>query len=128
RFVRFDEDETLTDTNQVEYGITQRLYRRTGSGDAEEVASWRIAQQYYFDRTFGGALVTGQRNLFQALDSFTPFAFYDTPRNTSPILTDLRIDAGRGFDPQFILNYDAQRGQLKAIGPLVKLKPYKQSF
>ena len=49
RFVRFDEDETLTDTNQIEYGITQRLYRRTESGDAEEVASWHIAQQYYFD-------------------------------------------------------------------------------
>ena len=28
--VRFDEDETLTDTNQIEYGITQRLYRREG--------------------------------------------------------------------------------------------------
>ena len=128
RFVRFDEDETLTDTNQVEYGITQRLYRRTGSGDAEEVASWRIAQQYYFDRTFGGALLTGQRNVFQALDSFTPFAFDDTPRNTSPILSDLRVDAGRRFDTEFILNYDAQRGQVKAIGTLVKLKPYKQSF
>ena len=26
------------------------------------------------------------------------------------------------------MNYDAQRGQVKAIGTLVKLKPYKQSF
>ena len=32
RFVRFDEDETLTDTNEVEYGITQRLFRRTEFG------------------------------------------------------------------------------------------------
>ena len=28
RFVRFDEDETLTDTNEFEYGVTQRLFRR----------------------------------------------------------------------------------------------------
>jgi LPS-assembly protein len=128
RFVRFDENETLTDTNQIEYGITQRLYRRTESGDAEEVASWHIAQQYYFDRTFGGALIAGQRNVFQALDLFTPFAFYDAPRNTSPILSDLRVDTGRRFDTEFILNYDAQRGQLDAVGTLVKFKPYKDSF
>jgi LPS-assembly protein len=128
RFVRFDEDDTLTDTNQVEYGITQRLYRRTADGDAEEVASWRIAQEYYFDPTFGGALVTGQRNVFQATDAFTPFAFADTPRNVSPILSDLRVDVGKRFDTEFIVNYDAQRQQLKAIGTLVKLKPYKESF
>ena len=28
RFIRFDEDETLTDTNEIEYGFTQRFYRR----------------------------------------------------------------------------------------------------
>ena len=28
RFVRFDQDETLTDTNEFEYGFTQRLFRR----------------------------------------------------------------------------------------------------
>ena len=128
RFVRFDEDDTLTDTNQIEYGVTQRLYRRIGDGDAEEVASWRVAQQFYFDPTFGGALVAGQRNVFEALDSFTPFAFAATPRNSSPILSDLRIEPGKRFDTEFILNYDAQRGQLRAIGTLVKFKPYKQSF
>src|ERR1700722_1733103 len=84
RFVRFDEDDTMTDTNQVEYGITQRLYRRDDSGDSEEVASWRIAQQYYFDPPFGGALVNGQRNVFQSLDAFTHFAFADSPRTISP--------------------------------------------
>jgi LPS-assembly protein len=128
RFVRFDEDDTLTDTNQVEYGVTQRLYRRSGDGDAEELASWRIAQQYYFDPTFGGALVTGQRNVFQTLDAFTPFAFADTPRNTSPILSDLRVNPGKRYDAELIINYDAQRRQLKSIGTLLKLKPYKDSF
>lgn len=128
RFVRFDEDDTLTDTNQIEYGVTQRLYRRTGDGDSQEVASWRVAQQYYFDPTFGGALISGQRNVFQALDSFTPFAFAATPRNSSPILSDLRVEPGRRFDTEFIVNFDPQRGQIPAIGTLVKYKPYKESF
>ena len=50
RFIRFDEDETLTDTNEIQYGITQRLYRRKKDGDAEELIRWRLLQKYYFDR------------------------------------------------------------------------------
>ena len=129
RFVRFDEDETLTDTNQVEYGVTQRLYRRNADPATRKRSQAGASPSNIISiRTFGGALVTGQRNVFQALDSFTPFAFADTPRNTSPILSDLRIDPGKRYDTEFIINYDAQRGQLKAIGTLVKVKPYKDSF
>jgi LPS-assembly protein len=128
RFVRFDEDETLTDTNEVEYGITQRLYRRSGSGDAEEIVSWKITQKYFFDPTFGGALVPGQRNVFQALDSITPFAFADARRNFSPIVSDLRITPGKRYDTQVRVDFDPKRRQLTAIGTLLKLKPYKESF
>ena len=128
RFVRFDENETLTDTNQMEYGVTQRLYRRSSSGDAEEVASWRVAQQYYFDPTFGDALISNQRNVFQSLIFFTPFAFADAPRSFSPILSDLRVEPGKRYDAEFIVNYDVHTKQLKAIGTLLKWKPYKESF
>jgi LPS-assembly protein len=128
RFIRFDEDETLTDTNDIEYGFTQRLYRRDTAGDAEEWITWRLAEKFFFDPTFGGALISGQRNVFQALDSLTPFAFADEPRNLSPIISDLRIMPGKHWDTQFIVNYDPKRGQTTAIGTLLKLKPYKESF
>jgi LPS-assembly protein len=128
RFVRFDEDETLTDTNEIEYGVTQRLFRRTRSGAAEEFITWTLAQKYFFDPTFGGALVPGQPNVFQTLDALTPFAFADVPRHFSPIVSDLRIEPGKRFDTQFIVNYDPQRNRLTAIGTLLKLKPYKESF
>jgi LPS-assembly protein len=128
RFVRFDEDETLTDTNEIEYSVTQRLYRRTGTGGSEEFLSWTLAQKYFFDPTFGGALVSGQPNVFQTLDALTPFAFADGARHFSPIVSDLRVEPGRRFDTQFILNYDPNRNRLTAIGTLLKLKPYKQSF
>jgi LPS-assembly protein len=128
RFVRFDEDETLTDTSEIEYGITQRLLRRTGSGAAGEFITWRLAQKYFFDPSFGGALVAGKPNVFQTLDALTPFAFADQPRQFSPIVSDLRIEPGRRFDTQFIVNYDPLRNRLTAIGTLLKLKPYKESF
>jgi LPS-assembly protein len=127
RFVRFDEDETLTDTNELEYGITQRLYRRTSTG-SEEFLSWTLAQKYFFDPTFGGALVPGRPNVFQTLDELTPFAFADQARHFSPIVSDLRIEPGRRLDTQFILNYDPNLNRMTAIGTLLKLRPYKQSF
>ena len=128
RYIRFDEDETLTDTNEIEYGITQRLYRRKKDGNAEELVRWRLVQKYFFDPTFGGALINGQRNVFQTLDDITPFAFTDSPRRFSPIVSDLVIEPGKHFDTEFIFNFDPKRNQLTAIGTLLKLKPYKQSF
>jgi LPS-assembly protein len=128
RFLRFDEDDTLTDTNEVEYGITQRLYRRTGSGETEEFITWRLAEKYFFDPTFGGALVPGQRNVFETFEGLTPFAFEDEPRRLSPIVSDITVAPGKRFDTQFIVNYDPVRNRLTAIGTLVKWKPYQESF
>jgi LPS-assembly protein len=128
RFLRFDQDETLTDTNEIEYGITQRLFRRGGDDGAEELITWRLAQKYFFDPTFGGALVPGQPNVFQTLEAFTPFAFEDATRHLSPILSDLTIAPAKRFDTQFIVNYDPLRNRLTAIGELLKLKPYKESY
>jgi LPS-assembly protein len=127
RIIRFDEDETLTDTNEIEYGVTQRLYRRTDSG-SEEFLNWTLAQKYFFDPTFGGALTPGQANVFKTLNELTPFDFVDEPRHFSPIVSDLRIEPGRRYDTEFILNYDPNLNRTTAIGTLLKLRPYKQSF
>ncbi len=115
-------------TNEFEYGVTQRLYRRKKDGTAEEIVSWKLAQKYFFNPTFGGALVIGQRNVFQTTDALTPFAFASQPYQFSPIVSDLRIEPGKHFDTQFIVNFDPRHGQLNAIGTLLKLKPYKESF
>ena len=128
RFLRFDEDDTLADTNEFEYGITQRLFRRNANGQSEELITWKLAQKYFFDPTFGGALVPGERNVFRTLDLLTPFAFADTPRNLSPIVSELTIEPGKRYDTQFIVDFDPVRNRLSAIGTLLKLKPYKESF
>ena len=127
-FIRFDSDATLTDTSEVEYGFTQRLYSKTGDGQPQEFFSWRIVQKHYFDPTFGGAIVNGQRNVFQALDSISPFAFAFGPRNWSPIVSDFKITPGGPYDLEQILQYDPHLQRLVTIGTLIKAKPYREFF
>jgi len=125
--LRFDEYDTLTDTNEVEYSVTQRLFHGTTSG-TDEVATWTVSQKYYFDPTFGGALVPGQRNVFQALDSLSPFAFADGVRRFSPVTSDLRVTPGSRYEVELLQDFDTQKNQLLATGALLKIKPYRQSF
>jgi LPS-assembly protein len=134
QLIRFDSDTTLTNTNELEYGITQRLWVKDGDGDDDqpkELVSWRLVQKHFFDPTFGGALIIGARNVFQTLDDISPFAFADAPRNWSPIVSDFKFNPGGPFDFEQILEYDTQRGtdgQLTTIGTLAKIKPYKDFF
>lgn len=127
-FIRFDSNATLTDTSEVEYGFTQRFYAKTGDDQPQELISWSIAEKHYFDPTFGGAIVNGQRNVFQALDSISPFAFAFGPRNWSPIMSDFKITPGGPYDLEQILQYDPQNQRLVTIGTLIKAKPYREFF
>ena len=127
-FIRFDSNSTLTDTNELEYGFTQHLYVKNGDDQPLDFLSWSIVQKHYFDPTFGGALVTGQRNVFQALDSITPFAFASTARNWSPIVSDLRLTPGGRYDAEEILEYDPQLSKVTTIGTLLKVKPYSEFY
>jgi len=128
RFLRFDEMDTLTDTNEIEYSVTQRLFVRQGKQNAEELFRLRVTQKYYFDPTFGGAAVAGQRNVFQALNSISPFAFADGPRRFSPIVMDARFQPGSWYDAQVRIDYDTTRSRVTAFGTLLKVRPYRESF
>jgi LPS-assembly protein len=127
-FIRFDSNATLTNTNQFEYGINQHLYLKEGDDQPIDFLSWRLVQDHYFDSTFGGALVTGQRNVFQALDSITPFAFASTPRDWSPIVSDVRLTPGGRYDAESIIEYDPQLKKVTTIGTLLKVKPYSEFY
>jgi len=113
-FLRFDEQDTLTDTHEVEYALTQRLLvkERNGGGHVQEFLSWRVSQKYYFDPTFRDALRPDTRNVFAALNSLTPFAFADGPRRFSPITSVLKLTPGGRFDTDFRLDYDTKKNQL----------------
>jgi LPS-assembly protein len=127
-FIRFDSDATLTDTNEVEYGITQRLFSKTGDDQPLELITWSIYQKHFFDPTFGGAIVDGERNVFETLSAISPFAFAFGPRNWSPIISDFTITPGGRYDIEQILQYDPQIQRLVTVGTLLKVKPYSQFF
>src|SRR5246127_4082026 len=128
RFIRFDSDATLSNTNEVEYGFTQRLYVKNGDDQPLEFLTWSVVQKHYFDPTFGGAIVDGTRNVLQPLDSITPFAFAAGPRNSSPIVSDFKINPGGKYDAEQIIEYDPQLNKIVAEGTLLKVKPYSEFF
>ena len=127
-FIRFDSNATLTNTNEVEYGINQHLYLKQGDDQPVDFLSWKLVQKHYFDSTFGGALVPDQRNVFQALDSITPFAFAATARNWSPIVSDVKLTPGGKYDAESIIEYDPQLHKVTTIGTLLKVKPYSEFY
>jgi len=109
--LRFDDRDILTDTHEVEYALTQRLFQRERQGDApaRELLSWRISQKYFLDPDFRGALSPGARNVFTALSSLTPFAFADGTRRFSPVTSSLRVTPGSRYDTDFRFDYDPDK-------------------
>src|SRR6185503_19058345 len=111
RTVVVDETDLVTDTNEVEYGITNRFYSK------HEVLTWRIAQKLYFDPTFGGALLAGRRNALNPLMDLTGFAFSDgAPRRLSPIVSTFRIATTPDTSTDVEVDYDTQRHEFRSAG------------
>jgi LPS-assembly protein len=80
--VRFDALDIFTQTNDVEYSLTNTVLARkdvpensTDTPQARDVFSWRLSQKYYFDPTFGGALIPGQNNVLASTIDVTGFSF-----------------------------------------------------
>ena len=75
---------------------------------------WEIAQEYFFDPNFGGALIPGRRNVFDAtLDLMAP-TFLTSPRNLAPITSRIRFEAIDNLRIQWDLAYDTIAGELAA--------------
>ena len=51
-------------------------------GAAKEVIYWKLAQKYFFDPNFGGAVVTGARNVFE-LRLISPVSHLSMARGVS---------------------------------------------
>jgi LPS-assembly protein len=103
--LHFDPLDLLSDTNEVEYGFTNRLYAKKGD-TVTEVLSWELFQKRYFDPTFGGAVVAGQRNLVDSVFDLTGYTFISGPRNYSPIVSVLRGSPRNGLNFTWEADYD----------------------
>jgi LPS-assembly protein len=114
----------------VGYSLTQRFYLRptvqkpctdgqaAAPGgclpQAREWASWQIAQKFFIDPNFGGALIPNRRNVFDATLEMSGIAFLTSPRNLAPITSRLRFEAIDNLRVQWDLDYDPKAGLLGA--------------
>ena len=57
---------------------------------AYEVLTVRVAQKYFFDRNFGGALIPGQRNQFYPINTLSGFTYGGQARSFSPVNVSAR--------------------------------------
>ena len=82
--------------------------------------SWELAQKYFMNTNFGGALVPGQRNVFDTTVDFTGIAFLTEPRLFSPIISRLRAQAGNA-DFQWSVDYDPVLHQMNSSTAICRL-------
>jgi len=125
--IRFDSTDIVSNTNEVEYALTNRIYLKPRnqkcdaanadvpcSRTATELLSWEVAQKYFVDPYFGGALVPGVRNVLQTTAEFSGIAFLTEPRVLSPVTSRLHLRTTHNTDLQWLLDYDIKKGQINA--------------
>jgi LPS-assembly protein len=111
RIIRFDHIDTAADTNEIEYGVSNRIYirryteavtpeARRALADADpntvdptsiqpyEIFTLTVRGKYFFDRTFGGALIAGRRNQIEPITALSFYTFGGVPRRLSPLNID----------------------------------------
>lgn len=96
--IRFDQTELLSDTNQVEFSIANRLLAKDKNGTVTDLLTWQLFYDRYFNPTFGGAVVAGQPNLVESVANLTGYTFLDGPRHQSPVVSALRLQTRVSFD------------------------------
>ena len=154
---RFDAADVLSNTNEVQYSIVNRLYAKRVNSETDcdvpamstlniggppqvgnvpwelppapdtqacavgprEIVSWEVGQKYFFDPTFGNALVQGTRNVFTSTADFTGVAFLNGERRFAPLISRLRIETSPRTNTEWDLDYDLKSGQITGSTALV---------
>jgi LPS-assembly protein len=155
RIIRFDEVDTMTNTNEIEFGLSNRIYTRRYSEavtdeaqrllaakpkDATsalsvqpyEIFSLTVRGKYFFDRTFGGALIAGRRNQIEPITALTFYTFGGVPRRFSPINIDATYRPQRTIFVNTRMDIDTTSGVVRDISASVgydtRLVKFFQTF
>ncbi len=96
--IRFDQTDLLSDTNQVEFSVANRLLAKDKNGTVTDLLNWQLFYDRYFDPTFGGAVLPGQPNLVESIAQLTGYTFLDGPRHQSPVVSVMRLQTKVGLD------------------------------
>jgi LPS-assembly protein len=135
--IRFDFRDILSNTNEAEFGLLQRLYLKKERSDcdqpegaaarptpcvpagADEFVSWEVKMKYFADPAFGGAVQntpgsSGTRTVLITTANFTGIAFVTDPRRFSPVVSRLRIRTSGNSDLEWQLDYDTKKGRINS--------------
>ncbi|MEP6742554.1 MAG: LPS assembly protein LptD [bacterium] len=135
RVIRFDYVDAVADTNEIEFGISNRFFTRrstenvtskvkpaTGTSERESLASQpyealtiTVRGKYFFDRFFGGALIPGQRNQFYPINTLSGFSYGGVPRRFSPLNVETRYRPRADIFLDFRTDLDTHGGGLRAL-------------
>jgi LPS-assembly protein len=103
--IRLDELDVLNNTSEAEIALINRIYMKR-NGRVDEILTWQVWQRRYFDPTFGGAVVPGQRNVFASTIGLTGYAFVNGPRSYSPVVSALRMQPWQAASVEWRADYD----------------------
>jgi LPS-assembly protein len=138
RVIRFDYVDAVADTNEIEFGISNRFFTRrstenvtgrakettrtTRTNDRDSLASQpyealtiTVRGKYFFDPFFGGALIPGQRNQFYPINTFSGFSYGGVPRRFSPLNVEARYRPRADIFLDFRTDLDTRGGGLRAL-------------
>ena len=137
RIIRFDYVDAIANTNEIEFGLTNRFFTRRSTESVGpqaarltrgkdslatqpyEALTITIRGKYFFDRFFGGALIPGQRNQFYPIDTFSAFSYGAVPRRFSPLNIDIRYRPSQHTFADFRSDIDTRGGGLRAMAATV---------
>lgn len=142
RIIRFDYADTQTDTNEVEYGVTNRIFtRRYTEAVTEEAQNYlrehpeaqknplsvqpyeiftlTVRGKYFFDKDFGGALVPGRRNQIEPLTNLSFYTSGGIPRRFSPLNIDATYRPRKTIFVNTRLDFGTQGENLRDISSTV---------
>jgi LPS-assembly protein len=105
----FDESDLVANTTQASASIVNRIWTKTGEGEARDFVTWEVGAEHYFDPTFGGAVVEGIRNIVESTSEFGAYTFMQGPRTWSPVSSALRVQPLLHVGFEWRLDYDPTR-------------------
>lgn len=136
RIIRFDYTDAIADTNEIEFGVTNRFFTRRSTenvsgkalpppnGQAQrspltsqpyEALSITLRGKYFFDQYFGGALIPGQRNQFYPINTFSGFTYGGVPRRFSPINIEARYRPNARLSADVRTDIDTNNGGVRDL-------------
>jgi LPS-assembly protein len=118
RTLPIDERDLIADTNEVSYGVTNRIFVKRMGADGStpqthELLDITLTQKYFFDPTFGGAMVEGQRNQFFPINTLSGFSYGGFRRDVSPMNVRARVRPTQILFADIRLNYDTRFHDLR---------------